>query len=216
MMITLKNEWENLWKLTVLHENVSVHLNYCNLCSPWIWKMLTDAHNIKQIGNNSALTLISNSRWSRSTTQSTEKQKLKTKLSAQKIMSTVFWHRKGIVLVEPLPRVENINAEQYWENFGSIFKTKVVECSDKALYCFMATHVPILLVLLKTLLKNFDGSSFITCHTALISWLPLVLKLVDFGERCFVSDDNAKNCVQQWLSSMPASFYEEGIKCSFM
>ncbi|GBM39367.1 hypothetical protein AVEN_119033-1 [Araneus ventricosus] len=33
----------------------------------------------------------------------------------------------------------------------------------------------------------------------------------DFGDRSFDSDDNAKNGVQQWLSSLAASFFEEGI-----
>ncbi|GBL80103.1 hypothetical protein AVEN_164871-1, partial [Araneus ventricosus] len=33
----------------------------------------------------------------------------------------------------------------------------------------------------------------------------------DFGGRRFDSDDDAKNGVQQWLSSMAACFFEEGI-----
>lgn len=129
-------------------------------------------------------------------------------------------HSSLIVLVEPLPELRTSMLNNTEKTLARYSKQKSwnahIRQQEAGLYCFVATHVPILFVSLKTLLKNLDGSSFITRHTALISWLPLVLKLVEFGERCFVSDDNAKTCVQQWLSSMPASFYEEGMKCSFM
>jgi hypothetical protein len=40
-------------------------------------------------------------------------RKFKQTLSTWKIMATVFWDRKGVLLVEFLPQVTTINAESY-------------------------------------------------------------------------------------------------------
>ncbi|GBL99949.1 hypothetical protein AVEN_19436-1 [Araneus ventricosus] len=80
----------------------------------------------------------------------------------------VFWDRQGILLVEFLPRGETINAVLYCETLRKLWcaiQTKGEECSVKALCCFMTTHVPILLVSLKTLFNNSVGSSSITSST---------------------------------------------------
>ncbi|GBM60612.1 hypothetical protein AVEN_83548-1 [Araneus ventricosus] len=70
--------------------------------------------------------------------------------------------------VKPSLRYDTV---KHCENCGVQFKTKGEECSVKALCCFMTTHVPILLLSLKTLFNNSVRSSSITRCTAPTSLL---------------------------------------------
>ncbi|GFR20425.1 HTH_48 domain-containing protein [Trichonephila clavata] len=49
---------------------------------------------------------------------SPKRVKFKQTISARKIMCTVFWDRKGVLLVEFLPRNETINAASYCETLN--------------------------------------------------------------------------------------------------
>lgn len=102
-------------------------------------------------------------------------------------MWTVFWGRQDILIVEFLFRVETINALRYSKTLGPRYKTKGAECSMRALCCFMTAHDSILLVSLRTSLKNLVRSSLITHCTAQISHLlftPHIWTLkCDFGGR---------------------------------
>ncbi|GBN11441.1 hypothetical protein AVEN_193276-1 [Araneus ventricosus] len=77
----------------------------------------------------------------------------------------------------------------------------------------MPTHAPILLVSLKTLFSNSLGFDHLSYSPDLApSDCPFFLNLKrDFRGRIFDSDDDAENGVLQWLSSLAASFFEEGI-----
>ncbi|GBM78005.1 hypothetical protein AVEN_33660-1 [Araneus ventricosus] len=133
-------------------------------------------------------------------------------------MCTVFWDRQGILLVEFLPRGEpsmRDDTVKYCENCGVQFKTKGEECSVKALCCFMTTHVPHSAGVTQNLIQQFgwEHVDHPPCSPDLASsdyHLFLNLKR-DFGRRRFDSVDDSKNFVQQWLSSLVASFFEDGI-----
>ncbi|KFM72676.1 Histone-lysine N-methyltransferase SETMAR, partial [Stegodyphus mimosarum] len=132
---------------TVLFEIVSDRLNYRKLCSRLVPKMLTDVHKTKRLG--SALTFLTryseygenflnqivtggetwvchftpeskqqSMEWRH--THSPKKQKFKVTMSSQKIMCTVFWDRKGVLLTEFLPRGETINAARYCETLTKL------------------------------------------------------------------------------------------------
>ncbi|GBO39379.1 hypothetical protein AVEN_44399-1 [Araneus ventricosus] len=101
---------------------------------------------------------------------------------------------------------------KYCENCGVHFKTKGEECS--VLCCYMTTYVPHSAGVTQNLIQQFGCEqvdhppycpdlAFSDCHFF------LNLKR-DFGRRRFDSVDST-NGVQQWLSSMAASFFEDGI-----
>jgi hypothetical protein len=127
---------------SMIHEIVKNKLDYCKLCAQWVPKMLTENHKKNQIG--AALTfltcysekgddfldtiVIGDETWvfhhtPQSKQQSMEwrhthsltKKKFKTSTSTQKIMATVFWHRKWVLLVDFMPHGTTINAAAYCE-----------------------------------------------------------------------------------------------------
>jgi hypothetical protein len=65
-------------------------------------------------------------------THSTSKpKKFKQALSARKLMATVFWDRKGLLIVEFMQQGTTITSEVYREtlkNYVGPFRTKGVEC----------------------------------------------------------------------------------------
>lgn len=48
-------------------------------------------------------------------THSLKIRKLKQEKSADKVMATVFWGRKGVLLVDFMPRGMTINSDRYYE-----------------------------------------------------------------------------------------------------
>jgi hypothetical protein len=115
--------------LSLLHEIVSEKLRFRKLCSRWVPKMLTDEHKMKR--QASALTFLTryieqgddflsrivtgNVPWVSHVTPESKQQsmewrhtspnnkKFKQTISTRKIMCSVFWDRKGVLLVEFLP-----------------------------------------------------------------------------------------------------------------
>ncbi|GFV74790.1 histone-lysine N-methyltransferase SETMAR [Trichonephila clavipes] len=125
---------------SALYEIVSERLNYRKSCSRWVTKMLTDEHKTKRLSSTlSFLERYSNEgddflshivtgdeKWVAYVTPESKQQsmewrhsssprkvKFKQTISAQKIMCTVFWDRKGVLLVDFLTRGDIINAAAY-------------------------------------------------------------------------------------------------------
>lgn len=76
----------------------------------------------------------------------------KTKLSALKIMCTVFWNRESIFLVEFLSRGRTINAVSYFETLRILFRAvqnKRRGMLSQGTVMLHDTHIPILLVSLR-------------------------------------------------------------------
>lgn len=144
-----------------------------------------------------------------------QKQKLKTTLLIRKIMCTVFWDRKGILLVDFLLGGESINAEQYCEilrKFRYTIQNKRCRMRSEGIVLIHDNARPHSAGITQSLIQEFGWEQF--DHPPYnpdlaTSDFHLFLHLRrDFGGRCLDSDDDAEDGVQQWLSSMLASFYD--------
>jgi len=125
---------------SLLHEIVSDELGFRKLCACWVPKMLTEEHKLKrqasaldfltrysEEGDNFlSRSVTGDETWvSRATpeskqqsmewrhTSSPTKTKFKQTTSTRKIMGTVFWDRKGVLLVDFLPQGSTINVSVY-------------------------------------------------------------------------------------------------------
>lgn len=149
---------------------------------------------------------------------SPRRHKVKPTLSRDKIMCTVFWDRQGILLVEFLPRGETINAERYCATLRKLrraIQNKRRGMLTQGLVLLHDNARPHTAGLTQNLIQRFGWEQF--DHPPYSPDLApsdyhLFLNLKrDFGGRRFDSDEDAKTGVQQWLSSLAASFFEEGI-----
>jgi len=132
---------------SLLHAIVSNKLKFRRLCARWVPKMLTEEHEwIQQVSALDFLTRYSeeddnflsrvvtgDETWvSHATPESKQqptgwrhtslatKTKFKQTTSTRKVMCTVFWDRKGILLVDFLPQGSAINAGVYCNTLKKI------------------------------------------------------------------------------------------------
>ncbi|KAJ4435712.1 hypothetical protein ANN_18328 [Periplaneta americana] len=134
---------------SVLYKIVTDRLQYRKLCSRWVPKMLTEEHKTKRA--SSALSFLTryseqgnefldhfvtgdkiwvshmtpeskqqSMEWRH--TASPRKKKFKQTMSTHKIMCTVFWDRKGVLLIEFLPRGETINRDTYCQTLKKLHR----------------------------------------------------------------------------------------------
>lgn len=126
---------------SVLHKIVAENFNFLKMYSQWFSKLLTENHKKKRLecvldfpsqydnegdemlsrivtGDENRISHISTSESKQKSMEwrhlaSTVLIKAKQMLSQLKITATVFCHRRGILLVEFMPRAETINAAVY-------------------------------------------------------------------------------------------------------
>ncbi|KAJ4442497.1 hypothetical protein ANN_04084 [Periplaneta americana] len=132
---------------SLLHEIVTKHLLFKKVCARWVPKNLTPEHKMQRLG--AALTFLQryhddgdeffdrivtgDETWISHFTPETKQQsmhwrhsgsqvrtKFKQTLSVRKVMCTVFWDRKGILLIDFLPRAETVNADRYCETLRKL------------------------------------------------------------------------------------------------
>jgi len=123
--------------LSLLHQIVSGKVKFQKLCANWVLKMLTEEHKLKQqattldfmtqyneeVENFLCHVVTGNETWvshedPKSKEQSMEwrhtssptKMKFKQTTSTREVMCTVFWDRKGVLLVDFLTQGSTINA----------------------------------------------------------------------------------------------------------
>ena len=95
-------------------------------------------------------------------------KKFKTSISVKKIMVSVFWDTKGILLFDFMPPGSAINAPAYCDTltgFDEPFKTKGVECCHAVCACSTTTRGPILGTSPLCFWKNSSGIYWTICHT---------------------------------------------------
>ncbi|GFR27778.1 HTH_48 domain-containing protein [Trichonephila clavata] len=126
--------------MTTLYEVVTVKLGYMKLCAPWVPKMLTEEHKKKRMGfaldfltryaeagddfldhivtgdetwvyQHTPESKQQSMQWRHS--NSLKAKKSKTSISAGKNMASVFWDRRGILLLEFMPPGMTINTVAY-------------------------------------------------------------------------------------------------------
>lgn len=132
---------------TVLHDVISERLGYRKLSARWVPKMLTDEHKQKRTeagrlflerfdeqGEEFLDSIVTGDEiWISYTTPETKRQlmqwrhthspsakKFRTTLSDRKVMASVFWNRKGVILVDFMTRGTTINALAYCETLKKL------------------------------------------------------------------------------------------------
>ncbi|KAJ4437194.1 hypothetical protein ANN_17329 [Periplaneta americana] len=132
---------------SLLHEIVIKHLLFKKMCARWVPKNLTSEHKMQRLG--AALIFLQryhddgdefldsivtgDETWISHFTPETKQQsmhwrhsgspvrtKFKQTLSVRKVVYTVFWDRKGILLIDFLPRGETVNADRYCETLRKL------------------------------------------------------------------------------------------------
>jgi histone-lysine N-methyltransferase SETMAR len=141
--LTLDHLHEKLPQISrsLLHEILSKHLRYKKICARWVPRMLSDGHRKTRMGT--ALMFLEcyhqdgdkffnhivtgNETWVSHFTPESKREllechhprspskprKFKQTLSTRKSMATIFWDRKGILLVKFMPQGTTINAAVY-------------------------------------------------------------------------------------------------------
>ncbi|KFM64801.1 Histone-lysine N-methyltransferase SETMAR, partial [Stegodyphus mimosarum] len=244
-MTTLSEAFPQISR-AVLFEIVSDRLNYRKLCSRWVPKMLTDVHKTKRLG--SALTFLTrysdegenflnqivtgdetwvchftpeskqqSMEWRH--THSPKKQKFKVTMSSQKIMCTVFWDRKGVLLTEFLPRGETINAARYCETLTKLrraIQNKRRGMLSKGIVLLHDNARPHTAGVTQSLIRQFHWEQFdhppYSPDLAPSDYHLFLHMKRELGGKCFGSDDDTKNAVESWLSKLAGSFFDDGIQ----
>ncbi|XP_069680131.1 histone-lysine N-methyltransferase SETMAR-like isoform X2 [Periplaneta americana] len=132
---------------SLLHEIVTNNLLFKKVCARWVPKNLTPEHKMQRLG--AALTFLQryhddgdgfldrivtgDETWISHFTPETKQQsmhwwhngspvrtKFKQTLSVRKVMCKVFWDRKGILLIDFLPRGGTVNDDRYCETLRKL------------------------------------------------------------------------------------------------
>ncbi|KAJ4435469.1 hypothetical protein ANN_18085, partial [Periplaneta americana] len=207
---------------SLLGEIVSQHLGYHKICARWVPRQLSDQHKTQRIA--SALTFLmryhtdgdafldqivtGDEIWVSHNTPETKRQsrqwhhpsspkkprKFKQTLSTQKVMATVFWDRKGVLLLDFMPKGTTINANRYCETLRKL--QRAIQNKRRGM---LSRGV----VLLHDNARPPDLAP---------SDFHLFTKLKDFlGGTRFGSDEELKKTVNTWLNELVAEEYNTGI-----
>ena len=230
---------------SLLHEIVSETLGYRKLCARWVPKQLTEEHRMKR--RTSAMTFLNRLRdqedflnqivtgdetWVSHATPETKRQsmewrhtsspvktKFKQTLSNRKIMCTVFWDRKGVLLVEFCPQGTTINAAVYCETLKKLrraIQNKRRGMLSRGIVLIHDNARPHTAAVTQELLASFKWEQF--NHPPYSPDLApsdyhLFQHLKSFlGGQRFDDDDDVKESVDTWLKSQAATFYDDGIR----
>lgn len=231
---------------TVVHEIVSDRLKYRKLCARWVPKMLTEEHKNNRVSAarefleryetegetflNSVVT--GDETWVYHHTPESKRQsmqwrhthspsakKCKTQQSAQKIMASVFWDRKGLLLIEFLERGETINAARYCETMKKLrraIKNKRRGMLTTGISLLHDNARPHTARATQELLTSF-GWDVLNHPSHSPDLAPsdyhLFTKLKEYlGGKHFSDDDEVKIEAENWLKGVARDFYDTGIK----
>jgi hypothetical protein len=133
---------------------------------------------------------------------------------AKKLMKTLFWDRKGVLIVEFMQQGTTITSEVYCETLKKTvgpFRTKGVECLYPVYCSSTKTRVHIQLLVLEHCCSVSAGSCLATLLTVLISLRATPTCLPTWRTDC---DHNASTIMRSWwkvlkhmwLSSQAADF----------
>ncbi|KAJ4429991.1 hypothetical protein ANN_22195 [Periplaneta americana] len=146
--------------------------------------------------------------------------KFKQTLSVRKVMCTVFWDRKGILLIDFLPRGETVNADRYCETLRKLrraIQNKRRGMLTAGVVLLHDNARPHTARRTAAVLTEFGWELF---HYLLYSpdlapsdfhvFLHLK-KFLSSGEH-FRNDEELKTSVTRWFHSQAAEFYDRGIQ----
>ncbi|KAJ4445791.1 hypothetical protein ANN_12476 [Periplaneta americana] len=231
---------------SLLGEIVSQHLGYHKICALWVPRQLSDQHKTQRMA--SALTFLmryhtdgdafldqivtGDETWVSHNTSETKRQsrqwhypsspkkpkKFKQTLSTQKVMATVFWDRKGVLLLDFMPKGTTINANRYCKTLRKLrrpIQKKRRGMLSRGVVLLHDNAHPHTAASTRELLDQFGWEIF--DHPPYSPDLApsdfhLFTKLKDFlGGTRFGSDEELKKTVNTWLNELAAEEYNTGI-----
>lgn len=231
---------------TVLYEIVTERLRYRKFCARWVPKILSENHKTQRMASaldflmryereeQSFLNRIvtGDETWVKYVNPETKEQskvwahthsphkptKARQDFSGKKLMATVFWDSKGILLVEFMERGATINADSYVETLKNL--RRAIQNKRRGLLSsgviFLHDNArPHSAQKTKALLEQFKWDIF--SHPPYSPDLApsdfhLFMHLKKWlGSQRFEDDGELKDAVSSWLKAQAADFYAEGI-----
>lgn len=232
---------------SALYTIVGGTLQYRKLCARWVPKMLSDHHKTQRMG--AALTFLQryhdegedflskivtgDETWVLYETEETKEQskqwmhssspskpkKFKRTFSNRKCMATVFWDRKGVLLVEFMERGTTITAASYGvtlQNLRRAIQNKRRGMLSSGFVLLHDNARPHTANATKNLLQRFGWEVFDhppyspDLAPSDFHLFPRMKK--SLGGHHFATDNELQTSVQTWLKAQAATFYEEGIE----
>lgn len=229
-----------------LYTIVTEHLGYRKICARWVPKMLTDNHKTRRMG--SALTFLTrydaegedflksivtgDETWVQYDTPETKRQsqqwmhtnspnrpkKFKQTFNNRKIMATVFWDQKGVLLVEFMQPGTTITSAVYCETLRRLrraIQNKRRGMLTSGIVLIHDNARPHTAAVTQRLLQHFQWEIF--DHPAYSPDLApsdyhLFPELKQWlGGKRFQSNVELQDSVKNHLNSLADTFYEEGI-----
>lgn len=231
---------------SLLHEIISEKLGYHKFCARWIPKILTEDHKNQRMAaalnfldvyhkdGDSLLdrivtgdetwvkhvnceTKLQSMQWGHTSSPQKPKKCMQT-MSARKIMATVFWDRKGVILVDFLERGTTINSQRYCQTLQKLrraiqnkrrgmLSSKILLIHDNAR--------PHTANVTREVLESFKWELFphppyspdlapsdFHLFPAMKKWLAM---------QRFDDDAQLQEEVTKWLKAQAAEFFDEGI-----
>ncbi|KAJ4448812.1 hypothetical protein ANN_00203 [Periplaneta americana] len=230
---------------SLLGEIVSQHLGYHKICARWVPRQLSDQHKTQRMA--SALTFLmryhtdgdafldqivtGDETWVSHNTPETKRQsrqwhhpsspkkprKFKQTFTTQKVMATVFWDRKGVLLLDFMPKGTTINANRYCETLRKLrraIQNKRRGMLSRGVVLLHDNARPHTAASTRELLDQFGWEIF--DHPPYSPDLApsdfhLFIKLKDFLGGTRFGSDELKKTVNTWLNELVAEEYNTGI-----
>ncbi|XP_039602163.1 histone-lysine N-methyltransferase SETMAR-like [Polypterus senegalus] len=220
---------------STIHRILTEKLQYRKVCARWVPRMLIEHHKWQRVDSSCEFLchyanekdnfldsiVTGDKTWVFHFTPETKQQsrewrhssssklrKFKQIQSAGKVMATVFWDRKGVLLVDFKPAGTTINADTYCETLKKL--SRAIQNQRRGMLSKGILHVnprPHVTRQTVALLQNF-GWNFITHPPYILDLAPsdyhLFPKLKEqLSGRQFFSDEEVKDEVQHFLKDMP-------------
>lgn len=231
---------------SVLYKIVSENLNFKKFCSRWVPKLLTEDHKKKRLA--SSLTFLTryneegddmlsrivtgdetwvshitpeskqqSMEWRHST--SPVKVKGKQSLSRRKVMATVFWDRRGVLLVDFMPRGMTINSEAYCATLARLRRAIQNKRRGKLTKGILLLHDnarPHTAARSREMIDSF-GWEVLDHPPYSPDLAPSDFHLFRYlknhlGGKRYDDDEEVKTAVNSWLSEQASNFFEEGFQ----
>jgi len=231
---------------STIGKTLTEKLEYRKVCARWVPCMLTEDHQRQRIDSSREFLqryadendnfldsiVMGDETWAFHFTPETKQQsrewrhssspkprKFKTTRSAGKVMPTVFWDRKGVLLVNFMAHGTTINADRYCETLKKL--RRAIQNQRRGMLtkgvCLLHDNACPHIARQTVVLLDQFGWDIVTHPPYSPDLAPcdyhLFPKLREhFAGRGLSDDDEVKVAVQRFLNDMPASGYDMGIQ----
>lgn len=231
---------------SLIHETITETLGFRKLSARWVPKQLTEEHKLNRVqsskefleryeleGDDFLYSIVTGDEtWVAHYTPESKRQsqqwrhtlspsakKFKTTISVKKIMASVFWDHKGIILIEYLPQGETINAARYCETLKKL--RRAIQNKRRGMLtrgvCLLHDNArPHTANATKQLLDSF-GWDVLNHPPYSPDLAPSDFHLftslkMHMGGNKFSTDEEVRGEVQKWVKGLAGDFFEAGIK----